>query len=62
MLELGESAGIAMASGCRVGQCESCDVRVLSGTVAHLHGARPQQATSCLACQAIPVGDVTLDA
>lgn len=62
LLELGESAGIAMPSGCRVGQCESCAVRVLSGRVAHLHGAEPDDATTCLACQAIPVGDVTLDA
>lgn len=62
LLDLGESAGIAMASGCRVGQCESCAVEVLSGTVAHLHGAHPHHATNCLSCQAIPVGDVTLNA
>src|SRR3546814_3205640 len=27
--------GIAMASGCRVGQCESCAVRLLEGSVAY---------------------------
>jgi ferredoxin len=62
LLELGEAAGINLPSGCRVGQCESCAVGLLSGTVAHLHGAGPELGTACLACQAIPVGDVTLDA
>ena len=34
LLGFGESQGIAMPSGCRVGQCESCAVRLLSGRCA----------------------------
>lgn len=62
LLQLGESMGLKMASGCRVGQCESCAVRLLSGRVHHLHGTDPDDTTSCLACQAVPIGDVALDA
>lgn len=29
LLALGEAAGVAMPSGCRVGQCESCACTVL---------------------------------
>ena len=62
LLQLGESIGLNMASGCRVGQCESCAIRLVSGRVHHLHGADPEDITSCLACQAVPVGDVVIDA
>ena len=62
LLQFGESLGLKMASGCRVGQCESCAVRLVSGRVHHLHGQEPQDPASCLACQAVPVGDVVLDA
>ena len=62
LLTFAESLGVQMASGCRVGQCESCAVRLVSGKVRHLHGSEPDDPGICLACQAIPVEDVVLDA
>jgi anaerobic selenocysteine-containing dehydrogenase/ferredoxin-NADP reductase len=62
LLSFGESLGVALPSGCRVGQCESCEVRVVSGKVAHLHGTEPDDPLACLTCQAIPIEDVVLDA
>ena len=61
-LQFGESIGLTMASGCRVGQCESCAVRVISGRIMHLSGTEPEDPSVCLACQAVPLNDVVLDA
>ncbi|WP_237748281.1 molybdopterin-dependent oxidoreductase [Nocardia brasiliensis] len=63
LLQLAEQAGLSVPSGCRVGQCESCAVRVLDGTVAHLvavGGELPDD--HCLTCQSMPTSDVVLDA
>lgn len=62
LLQFGEAIGLQMASGCRVGQCESCAVRLVSGRVMHLSGQEPEDPSMCLACQAVPIGDVVLDA
>ena len=62
LLQLGEAMGLPMASGCRVGQCESCAVRLIKGQVHHLHGAQPDDPAMCLACQAVPLGDIVIDA
>nr|WP_283814805.1 MULTISPECIES: molybdopterin-dependent oxidoreductase [unclassified Bradyrhizobium] len=62
LLAFGESMGISMASGCRVGQCESCAVRVVAGVVEHMNGGGPDDPKMCLACQAIPASNVTIDA
>ncbi|MEP6721522.1 MAG: iron-sulfur cluster-binding domain-containing protein [Variovorax sp.] len=62
LLSFGEVNGRSMPSGCRVGQCESCAVRVLSGKVRHLHGTEPDDPSTCLACQAVPLEDIVLDA
>ncbi|WP_033287893.1 molybdopterin-dependent oxidoreductase [Amycolatopsis jejuensis] len=63
LLRFAEAAGVALPSGCRLGQCESCAVPVLGGTVAHLVSVTgdlpPDQ---CLTCQAVPVSDLVLDA
>lgn len=61
LLQFGESIGLQMASGCRVGQCESCAVRVISGRIMHIAGLEPEDPSMCLACQAVPIGDVVLD-
>lgn len=61
ILEFGEKMKIAMPSGCRVGQCESCAVRIVSGQVIHLNGQQPEDPKMCLACQAIPSSDLILD-
>ena len=62
LLSFGESLGIGVPSGCRVGQCESCAVRVLAGKVMHMTGHGPDEPDMCLACQAIPVTDLSIDA
>ncbi|WP_409180242.1 molybdopterin-dependent oxidoreductase [Amycolatopsis sp. VS8301801F10] len=63
LLRFAEASGIALPSGCRLGQCESCAVPVLAGTVAHLVAvADDLPADQCLSCQAVPTADVVLDA
>ncbi|MFB6522088.1 molybdopterin-dependent oxidoreductase [Streptomyces sp. NPDC056401] len=62
LLALGEAAGVAMPSGCRVGQCESCACSVLKGTAAHL--VTPSEDlpdTDVLTCQSLPTSDLVLD-
>ncbi|WP_440534592.1 molybdopterin-dependent oxidoreductase [Variovorax sp. YR566] len=61
LLQLGESVGARLPSGCRVGQCESCAVKIVSGKVHHLHGAEPDELDVCLTCQAVPTTDLVLD-
>jgi ferredoxin len=63
LLAMAEAAGLALSSGCHVGQCESCAVRVVSGDVHHLLGdLAVADDGSCLTCQAIPLSDVVLEA
>jgi anaerobic selenocysteine-containing dehydrogenase/ferredoxin-NADP reductase len=62
LLDFGERLGIALPSGCRVGQCESCAVKIVSGKVAHLHGREPDDPSMCHTCQAIPLEDLVLEA
>ncbi|VFR57078.1 Anaerobic dimethyl sulfoxide reductase chain A [plant metagenome] len=62
LLTFAESQGLQMPSGCRVGQCESCAVPLVSGKVRHLHGREPEDPSVCLTCQAVPIEDVVLDA
>lgn len=59
LLDAAQAAGIDLPSGCRVGQCESCAVRVISGTVAHL-SPYDGPADLCLTCQAIPLSPLEL--
>lgn len=61
LLSFGESLGVSMPSGCRVGQCESCSVAISSGSVSHLHGDGPEEENSCFSCQAVPSSDLILD-
>ncbi|MDQ0074525.1 anaerobic selenocysteine-containing dehydrogenase/ferredoxin-NADP reductase [Variovorax boronicumulans] len=62
LLTFAESRGLQLPSGCRVGQCESCAVRLLAGKVRHLHGTEPEDPAICLTCQAVPLEDIVLDA
>jgi anaerobic selenocysteine-containing dehydrogenase/ferredoxin-NADP reductase len=62
LLAFAESLGLALLSGCRVGQCESCAVRIVEGQVRHLHGVEPEDPDVCLTCQAVPAADLVLDA
>jgi ferredoxin-NADP reductase len=62
LLAFAEGLGINMPSGCRVGQCESCIVRISAGKVEHTSGHAPEEANVCFACQAIPASKITIEA
>lgn len=61
ILDLAQRNGLSLPSGCRVGQCESCAVQVVSGSVVHLTEP-PGIHDACLTCQAVPATDIVLDA
>ena len=62
LLALAERVGVPLFGGCRVGQCETCRVGLRAGEVWH-RGATPQlNAHECLACLAVPVCDLEIDA
>jgi anaerobic selenocysteine-containing dehydrogenase/ferredoxin-NADP reductase len=62
LLGFAEKHGIALPSGCRVGQCESCAVKIVSGQVVHLAGPEPDDPSLCHTCHAVPIADLVLDA
>jgi ferredoxin-NADP reductase len=62
LLSLAEAHGIALPSGCRTGQCESCAIRRLSGEFAYSVATEMEDPDLCLTCQAVPVSDLVLDA
>ncbi|WP_258719575.1 molybdopterin-dependent oxidoreductase [Bradyrhizobium sp. PRIMUS42] len=59
LLDAAQAAGLSLPSGCRVGQCESCLMRVVDGDVAQVGGGNsaPDQ---CLTCQSVPLSELTL--
>jgi ferredoxin-NADP reductase len=59
ILDAAEAAGLALPSGCRVGQCESCAMRIVDGSVARL-GAEEGEPDQCLTCQTVPLSELTL--
>jgi ferredoxin-NADP reductase len=59
ILDAAEAAGFALPSGCRVGQCESCAMRIVDGSVARL-SAEEGEPDQCLTCQAVPLSELTL--
>ncbi|MBB6306709.1 molybdopterin-dependent oxidoreductase [Xanthobacter tagetidis] len=59
LLDAALAAGIQLRSGCRVGQCESCAVALMDGQVAHRVPVAADAGT-CLACQAVPLTDLTI--
>ena len=62
ILDLALRHGIAIATGCRVGQCESCAVPLVEGQVACGIPLDDQDDDVCLTCQSIPQSDVVIDA
>lgn len=62
LLTLAERAGVPLAGGCRVGQCETCRVALRSGTVWHRGEVQGLEANECLACLAVPASDLEVDA
>lgn len=61
LLQSAERQGIALPSGCRVGQCESCVLPLVDGQIKTLVDTHHLEADRCLTCQAIPLSDITLD-
>jgi ferredoxin-NADP reductase/ferredoxin len=63
LLDLAANHRVSIESGCRAGSCGTCVVAIKSGKVSYLteHDAELEDGT-CLACIAIPDGDVVLDA
>jgi len=63
LLELAEANGVAIDFGCRAGNCGTCVTALKSGEVGYVcePGAPPDKG-SCLACIAVPRGNITLDA
>ena len=59
LLGFAEKLGLALPSGCRVGQCESCLMRVVAGNVAQL-GGDASATDHCLTCQSVPLSELTL--
>ena len=59
ILDAAEAAGVTLPSGCRVGQCESCAMRIIKGNVARL-GTDESDADQCLTCQTVPLSELTL--
>ena len=63
ILDAAQAAGVPLASGCRVGQCESCAMSVVEGSFANLstgNGDADNAADRCLTCQAVPLSELTL--
>lgn len=63
ILETAEKHGIAITSGCRAGNCGTCETAVREGSVKYLieTGFKPNE-RSCLPCVAVPLSDLVLDA
>lgn len=62
LLDWAEKNGLTMPSGCRVGQCESCAVPLVSGEVRYLGEVDTSEPGTCFTCQAVPASDLVLDA
>ena len=62
LLEMIESAGIAIDSGCRAGSCRMCETRVLEGEIVTLRPpSTPPSDGHCYACISLPASSVTLE-
>lgn len=62
ILAAAEHAGVDLPSGCRAGNCGQCRVKVLAGQVSHVKPPGVELSDGeCLACIAVPEGDVVLE-
>ncbi|MEK9629932.1 MAG: 2Fe-2S iron-sulfur cluster-binding protein [Nitrospinota bacterium] len=63
LLEFAEKNGIPLDSGCRAGNCGTCLTAIKNGEVTYVgEPGSPPEEGSCLACIAVPKGNLTLDA
>lgn len=61
LLELVELNGNKVNSGCRVGQCECCSVKLLDGKVTYPTRNNLKDTGSCLLCTAVPLTPLIID-
>lgn len=63
ILDFAEANDIELECGCRAGSCGTCAIAVRSGQVDYVDeiSAEPEEG-SCLACMAVPKGDLVIDA
>src|SRR5699024_9828192 len=62
LLESAEHHALTIPSGCRVGQCESCAVTLLEGSIHTLAETPNGEEKQCLTCQSVALSDIVLDA
>ena len=63
LLDLAESQGAVIDTGCRAGSCGSCLTAILKGKVDYIDEPGCEvEAGSCLPCIAVPKTDLTLNA
>jgi ferredoxin len=62
ILNFAEAEGLSLPSGCRVGECESCAIQIVSGRVRYLNGVEEDDPSVCLTCSAVPASNLVLDA
>jgi ferredoxin-NADP reductase len=62
ILNFADGEGLSLPSGCRVGQCESCAVHIVSGCVRYLNGVESEDPSVCLTCSSVPASNLVLDA
>lgn len=61
LLDVGESLGLPMPSGCRAGVCGRCALRVPEGSTAYVSEPTvPAPEGTVLLCSAVPTSDVTI--
>ena len=62
LLEAGESAGVGMPFGCRIGICHTCMVTLVDGRVRDLRsGVEYEAGSSVQTCVSAPSGDCVVD-
>ena len=62
ILEVGESNGVEMESGCRAGSCGTCEVEIAKGKVRYPEGQQVECSPGrCLPCIAKPDGSLELE-
>lgn len=61
LLDLAENHGLTLAHGCRAGQCESCRIKIVEGSAMHYTELAFDEQNHCLACQAVPITNITID-
>jgi uncharacterized protein len=63
LLDLAESEGMTLNSGCRAGNCGACALKIASGKIIHTKTPGvPLSVDECLTCIGVPEGDIVLEA